>query len=261
MPSRAQTDALVRAQAVLASRVSEDLAGIVAALGPDAAPDLIRDALLEVTPALVERYGQASAAVAAEWYERVYGLAAREFADVVASEVVEKGVRRSAGHLFTARGAEGALVSLEKSLDAWVKAPGRQTLMRSAMRDGLRFARVPSGRHTCAFCLMLASRGAVYKSETAAGRMDKFHGKCDCVIAPVRDEKDYPAGYHPDELYEAYATALDRVSKDARLSEARDAERARLEAEGYKAGDVNARLTLWAIRAAYPGLVSDGHKH
>src|SRR5699024_3331789 len=69
----------------------------------------------------------------------------------------------------------------------------------------LAYARVPTGSDTCAFCIMLASRGFVYSSSKAAGELSKFHGDCDCAI--VAEDGVVPEGYDPDELYEKYQNA------------------------------------------------------
>lgn len=71
----------------------------------------------------------------------------------------------------------------------------------------LRWARVPTGEYTCAFCLVLASRGAVYHSESSAQLNGFDHDGCDCLIVPVYDEDDYPLKNVVDaakELYEKY---------------------------------------------------------
>lgn len=80
------------------------------------------------------------------------------------------------------------------------------------------FARVATGRETCAFCLMLVSRGPVFKSELKAGAkhegaaeimdekltnneeiddeeldqlMTRWHPGCDCKVVPVFDVNDW----------------------------------------------------------------------
>lgn len=67
------------------------------------------------------------------------------------------------------------------------------------------FARVPMGAYTCAFCIMLASRGAVYHSAASAGEMNKFHHHCNCLVVPgfllKRVSKDI---YNPDLYYRRY---------------------------------------------------------
>lgn len=81
------------------------------------------------------------------------------------------------------------------------------------------WARVPTGRETCGFCWMLASRGPVYSSSWAGGGrlkdseivrrtadgtmssddMNKWHTGCDCKIVPVFRLDDWPG----KEKYEA----------------------------------------------------------
>lgn len=71
-------------------------------------------------------------------------------------------------------------------MDVAVEQAGRRQMRRNAERDpaGVRWARMPIGE-TCAWCLMLASRGAVYLSEESAGSGGHFHAQCDCQIVAV----------------------------------------------------------------------------
>lgn len=74
-----------------------------------------------------------------------------------------------------------------------------RTTIHNAVKNNLRYARVPFG-NSCAFCLMLASRGFVYKTETTAGE-DKghYHARCRCKI--VAGKKDTKIGDHnPEKL-------------------------------------------------------------
>ena len=83
-----------------------------------------------------------------------------------------------------------------------------ETIIANVGRDrgkGARFARVPTGFETCAFCLMLASRGAVYHSRKAAGEFRHFHRNCDCKVVQSFDddlEAELVQGIKPRELYE-----------------------------------------------------------
>ena len=75
-----------------------------------------------------------------------------------------------------------------------------------------RWARVPRGRVTCAFCTMLAGRGFVYTSEEAAGGGlgNKYHNHCDCEPVPTWGEAKL-SGYDPgrlDALYKEAARGL-----------------------------------------------------
>jgi hypothetical protein len=89
-----------------------------------------------------------------------------------------------------------------------VLKPGRDTIAVSTGRDPAhaRWARVPVGK-TCAFCLVAASRGAVYRSEESASR--HFHGACDCTATPFWRNDPYPEGYDPDALLQQYQDARD----------------------------------------------------
>lgn len=71
-----------------------------------------------------------------------------------------------------------------------------------------RWARVPRGRVTCAFCTMLAGRGFVYMSEEAAGGGlgNRYHNHCDCEPVPTWGEVKL-SGYNPDKLNAIYQQA------------------------------------------------------
>lgn len=43
---------------------------------------------------------------------------------------------------------------------------------------------VSAGFETYTFCLMIASRGAVYHTRKSAGEWKHFHRECDCKMAP-----------------------------------------------------------------------------
>lgn len=75
----------------------------------------------------------------------------------------------------------------------------------------VRYARVPSGSETCKFCLMLASRGFVYRSEMSAGS-DHYHANCDCRIVPNFGKADI-AGYDPDALYRQWKDGINEEAK------------------------------------------------
>lgn len=97
-----------------------------------------------------------------------------------------------------------------------VENGGRRTGLNAVRGETRRvgFARVATGRETCAFCLMLVSRGPVFKSELAAGAkhegaaeimeqkntfsdeeldelMTRWHPGCDCKVVPVFDVNNW----------------------------------------------------------------------
>ena len=92
-----------------------------------------------------------------------------------------------------------------------------KTTIRNAERDyskGVRYARVPTGKETCGFCLMLASRGFDYTSRKAAGDMgfafNRFHDRCDCRVV-AGDDITTVEGYDPDWLYDVYLDARSTI--------------------------------------------------
>lgn len=180
-------------------------------------PEASRDALLEFMPSLTDQYGSVAATLAAEWYEelRAASGAVGRFRTVTASSVptgaVEAKVKYLAGHLWTPE-PDAMLGGLLTAADKYVKQPGRDTVAHNAKREGVRWARVPTGSKTCSWCLVLASRDAVYSSRSAAGGDGhKYHGACDCVATRIGKASDYPDGYLPDDHYAMYQAARDEA--------------------------------------------------
>lgn len=114
-----------------------------------------------------------------------------------------------------------------------------RTTIHNAERDyskGVRYARVPTGKETCGFCLMLASRGFDYTSRKAAGDMgfafNRFHDRCDCRVV-AGDDLTTVEGYDPDWLYDVYLDARSTI----------DPASIRREMEGLPAQIVNKKIT------------------
>src|SRR5699024_3072667 len=181
-------------------------------------PEAARDALLEFVPALTDKYGDFAAVVASDWYEEVRaaaGVTGRltpELVRTVRREVVEGSVKYAAGGLFTDT-PDRTLAIISGAVDRYVKSPARETIRVNAARDGARYARVPAGATTCAFCTMMSSRGFVYHDEHRAqnqGRgqeQDRYHDDCDCQIVPDWSDNPVLEGYDPDGMYEQYKDA------------------------------------------------------
>lgn len=156
----------------------------------------VRDAFAELTVA----FGEQAAAAAVDYLvlsrsldEELAGLAFPDQADPVkyghalASYDWALNTSMNAG-VFD---AVGARVKLDGILARVVSAQASGTIVRNVMRDGTAFARVPEPG-ACSFCLMLASRGAVYTAKTV-GAVNKFHDHCRCLGVEVkRDGSDLP---------------------------------------------------------------------
>lgn len=205
MPSRREVDDLSAALRALSTRAKGDLLALWRTLPDPGDLPAVRVALERTWPELIAAYGDMSATVAADVFEAWasdLGIAP----EVVMVEPVD--MDRANARMRWAIGTPEQVGTLTVILDELVKQPGRSTLAKSAVASGAGWARVPHGPHTCAFCTMLASRGAVYSTaRTAGGDGRKFHGECDCAVILVRDSRDFPDGYDPDALFDVYAAA------------------------------------------------------
>lgn len=186
-------------------------------------PTVVRDALLDFLPQLAATYGDIAAVAAAEWYENLRGKVAGlpPYETVLSSgvkrEAIVETVRWAAGGLWGDDPVQVRRV-LEGCVQAWVKYSGRDTVARNVEFDPAkpRYARVPRGAHTCAWCAMLASRGFVYRTKETAGFVEgTFHNDCDCEIVPSFEAKSaHITGYDPDTLYAQYKAARAQVDSE-----------------------------------------------
>jgi len=164
--------------------------------------------ILDVAYALVTKYGEASSELACQMYE---ALAEYAGARVAAAEPAA-----TATYYETAKSIRGTMmrtkdaVAISSSAGRLVKLASVDTMMKNALRDGAEWAWIPSG-DTCAYCLMLASRGWVKASEDAIrnGHADHIHNNCDCTYCVRFDHKTTVEGYDPDALYDQYINAGD----------------------------------------------------
>lgn len=281
MASRESIEQYRSASSQLATLVTAELTDYFGVLDLSK-PEAVRDALLEFVPALVAEYGQVAAALAMEWYEHLRFesgaagtyVSAAVSAPSVTPARVEAEVRFAAGHLFekvdevededgnvtvvrTPASPAKALAVLTGATDKYVKQFGRETVAWNAEREGVRYARVPTGATTCAFCLVLASRDAVYLSEKSAGSKkfgsaNEFHGHCDCEIVPIRSAEDYPPGYLPDQFEQMYHDAADDNGPEVRAF-----------LDSLDPDDQNRQLkaAAFSMRRKFPSAVTDGVLH
>ncbi|NYD26093.1 hypothetical protein [Leucobacter aridicollis] len=211
--------------------------------------DKLRDTLFTALPALAQKHGDIMSAAAADWYEETLrestGQSRRALLSGVNLEAVEKAARWAVDDLYHGDPVD-TWRKLEKSLLRHVKNAGRNTVRLNAERDGFSYARVPSGKTTCAFCLMMASRGFSYSSrgaagETASGFGDRFHDDCDCSVVPHyalsrRERAEFDQ--RVEDMYGMYEAARKEVRAD-----------------GFDATD---RAIAQRIRDMFPGDIKDG---
>lgn len=177
-----------------------------------------QDAMIDIAEAIVNKYGDASATLAAEFYDTIGALAGRTLppavpADPATTEEIARAVVGTAksGNPDIVSGAVGRLVKMQ----------GVDTTMQNAIRDGAEWAWIPRG-DTCAFCIALASRGWQEASKKAlkGGHAEHIHANCDCTYAIRFDSSSNVAGYDPDAYLEMWYDADGRNS-DRKLNSLR----------------------------------------
>lgn len=163
--------------------------------------DGVRAVVLDVSPALVDEYGQMGSAVSAEFFEDAVG-AVPVLGDGLNPEQVGESARWAIGPLWEDN-PDTALSQLTASLTRHALSFGRETVHLSTVNArGVTYARVPGD--LCPFCTELASRGPVF-GRTRSDEALHFHDGCTCELVPSRTPDDLPPEYNPSALRDLYA--------------------------------------------------------
>lgn len=157
-------------------------------------PEARRLALLEAVPALIAYYSEGSSALAADFYEEERDLARVRSRFSVQPIIQERTAEQRAAVAWAAVPLfdEALDVTVESRLAGVVQIetarPFRDTITKNARLDpdaaGWRRIANPAA---CKFCVMLASRGAVYKRPTVRFAS---HENCFCSAQPVWSTDD-----------------------------------------------------------------------
>ena len=179
------------AMEMLQVRLAQDYLNIWAALPPGMSTHEMYLFLGEALADLQMTYGTDAASLAAEYLAMSRGGADLP---VVLEKAANKAQVQSAVGWAMSKPETQKL--LWGAMQRMTSNAYRETIRRSAFAAGNGFARVPEPG-ACAFCLMLASRGAVYYSKSEAlkagqarysksSRMDKsYHDNCKCSAIEV----------------------------------------------------------------------------
>ena len=99
-------------------------------------------------------------------------------------------------------------------IDYEMKRSANMSVVENGRRDPkkVRYARVPTGSETCDFCLMLASRGFVYQSESTASATH-VHSSCDCRVVPGWNGMEVE-GYDTQAIYDRWQDVIDAKAKE-----------------------------------------------
>lgn len=157
-----------------------------------APPVAVRDALIDVLPALADEYGTAAAALAADWYDELRaeaGVPGRFYAvqaPLPGMARFEALARWGVDPLFAASpDAAAALTRITGGMQRTIADMHRLTVTESSLQDpqAAGWRRVGEGA-SCGFCNMLIGRGAVYSDKTVTF---KSHDHCNCAASPAWD--------------------------------------------------------------------------
>ena len=214
-----------------------------------------REAAKLIMDGYIQGYDDIAAVFAAEWYDRRAQKSGVALDQAITMTTYEPESVDAVARYQAKKLAKGDDAAFAKACGEYARNDAFQSLNEAIIanvgrdRDkGARFARVPTGFETCTFCLMLASRGAVYHTRKSAGELKHFHWRCDCKVVPsFEDDPDAEVveGVRPKELHEQWeqfkeideTEGLSAEQKDARkrkilnLAEARSNPSTRYRAE------------------------------
>lgn len=166
----------------------------------------VRQAIIQYAYGLSAKYGEAAAELACEMYDAVGALSDVIIPAAVPAEVPTYADIAKAVNGTLKQSANENMVA--SAVARQVKMVSVDTVMKNALRDGAEWAWIPHG-DTCAFCIMLASRGWQKASKKALknGHAEHIHANCDCTYAVRFNNRTEVEGYDPDKYLDMYYDA------------------------------------------------------
>lgn len=210
--------------------------------------------LLKLIYPLVEEAREETADLARRFYDaervRMIGTTSPAFLAEYRPSWFAEGMEPARRAFLKTGASDGAVTEMALRAQKEVENAGRRTMLNAVDSDQevVGWARVATGRETCAFCMMLVSRGPVYLSaesagldldDTSAAKMlsgsvsdaeyaavaRRWHAGCDCRVVPVYDRADWPGrdaylraekiwkattrGYHGQDAVNAFRRAVE----------------------------------------------------
>lgn len=160
------------------------------------------NAMIEAAASFATNYGEASAALAAEFYDLMAELSGVVLPPALPADpaTIDEVAKAVVGTLKT-----GNEEIVSAAVARLVKMAGVDTTMQNALRDGAEWAWIPHG-DTCAFCITLASNDWQRASEKAIknGHAEHIHANCDCTYAVRFDGQSNVEGYDPEKYKDMY---------------------------------------------------------
>lgn len=142
-------------------------------------------ALAEILADVVQTYGDASASVAADWFDQLRvdeGVGGTYTAFV--PEPANPGTSQLVGWATAKATSEDSFRSLiAGGIQRRIANYSRDVLTHNSVRDPRARGWIRTGTPECDFCAMLISRSDLYTSESTADFA--AHDDCDCSVAPA----------------------------------------------------------------------------
>lgn len=161
-----------------------------------------RKAIIDYAYLLSTKYGVAAAELACEMYDSMVELSGK---DLPAAEPAETADIHEVAKAVNGTIKTGNAEIVGGAVGRLVKMAGVDTTMYNAIRDGAEWAWIPRG-DTCAFCIVLGSRGWQKASQSAlkGGHAEHIHANCDCTYAIRLNPDTEVEGYDPEEYRRMY---------------------------------------------------------
>lgn len=184
-----------------------------------------RQAVVDALASIMPTYVDAAAQASADFYDASRKMIVGEPLGARAISGYDPAATEGAVRSFVRFALDGRVETFNdqvlQRIDYEMKRSAGTSMVENGKRDPItpRYARVPTGSETCPFCVMLASRGFVYRTEGTAGAVDHYHANCDCRIvcswdtyaSGVSRRRSADAeveGYDMDALYDQYVDDL-----------------------------------------------------
>ena len=230
-----------------------------------------REAAKLIMEGFVQAYDDKAAEFASQWYDYRAEQGGARLKQAVTMTVYEPGSVDDVARYQAKKLAKEGDAAFARACGEFARNDAfrslNETIVANVGRDrdkGARFARVPAGAETCTFCLMLASRGAVYHSRKTAGEFKHFHRNCDCKVVPSFEgdpDAELVQGVKPRELYGKW-WLFEKIDATEGLSSAERDEMKRLVLDGgelpEKVRETNPSAHMRKAGRASSGWISAG---
>ena len=214
-----------------------------------------REAAKEIMAGVAQVYDEAAASLAAQWYDSRMQADGASVPAALTSVAYKSEEADAVARLHAEKLTKGDVRGFAKGCAAYAANDARHsvsdTMLGGASRNwtaGVRYARIVADGEACTFCMMLASRGAVYATRGSAGEeWAANHRGCRCkIVAGVDRSAQGRAIWTSDATKRERLraeSALTREVADVTLVEGRSPKTARQLWDEFKGIDADPDMT------------------